>query len=141
MITKLLEKAGLKEKIYTGNECPEQKNGEHYAIFNSGKASVIYNNAHVYEMASAGGPGGWGNHIAWDGNPCKGEGIYGQIVGFSHRIPRVGELIVSRLESGYYYYFAITKIRRCKDPHDAFFADVRVLQKFTSKLTTVKTMN
>lgn len=139
MVLVILEKLGLKEKIYPDGEHPLQKNGEHYRIYNKKKYGVIYDKAPVFEMASAGGPGEWGNHIAWQTYPRDSN--HGTVVGFCRRFPKVGELIVSKGSSGSYHYVAVTKVEPCKDPYDMFFAEIRIVASFEKKLTYTKTMN
>ncbi len=139
---KILERLGVKEKIYPDGESPDQKGNEHYREFNKGQNAVMFKGAHVWEMASAGGPGGWGNHIAWSTSPFKGDGVHGSVVGFCRgRFPEVGELIVSKFQSGRYFYVAVTKVEPCKNPNDMFFADVKVVLVLNHKSTIVKTMN
>ena len=137
----ILEKLGLKEKMYPAGEYPPQRNGEHYRIFNKGVCGVIYDEAHVYEMASAGGPDGWGNHIAWQTYPSERDNVHGTVVGFCRQFPKVGELIVSKGSSGMYHYVAVTKVKPCGNPSDMFFAEVRAVASFKKKLTYTKRMN
>ena len=141
VISNLLIKSRLKKKIYPDNEAPDQKNGECYRKYNKGTRAVIYKGSNVYEMASAGGPGGWGNHIAWSTCPTKTDGVKGSIVGFSRRFPKVGELVVSRLQSGRYFYCAIMKVEPCGNPHDMFFADIEVVLAMENKITGLNVMN
>lgn len=141
MTVAILEKLGLREKVYQDGKFPSQKQNEQYRIFNKGKCGVIYENAIVFEMASAGGPSGWGNHIAWQTYPSERDNVHGEVVGFCHRFPRVGELIVSRGSSELYHYLAVTKVNPCGDPGDMFYADVRAVASFKKKLEYPKTMN
>ena len=141
MVLALLEKLGLKEKIYADDKYPPQRNSEHYRTFNKGRCGVIYHDAPVFEMASAGGPDGWGNHIAWQTYPSERDNVHGTIVGFCRRFPKVGELVVSVGSSGLYHYMAVTKVNPCGDPSDMFFAEVRAVASFAKKLTYTKPMN
>lgn len=141
MIARLIKKFRPKEKVYLDGEYPAQKKDEQYRMFNKGKSGVIYANALVFEMASAGGPSGWGNHIAWDTYPSERDDVHGTVVGFCRRFPRVGELIVSRGSSGQYHYVAVTKVNPCGNPGDMFYADVRAVASFKAKLKYPKTMN
>ncbi len=138
MIDTILEKFGLKEKIYSDGEYPPQKKKEHYRIYNNGTLGVVYSGAHVFEMSSAGGPNMSGHHIAWQTYPSDGR--HGTIVGFCYRFPKVGELIVSRGVSEMYHYVAVTKIDSCRNPSDMFFADIITVASFKKKLTDTKTI-
>ena len=139
----LFKKRKLFEKTYGLNEYPPQKKGEYYQLFNGDKRVVIYNDAPVFEMASAGGPKGWGNHVAWDTYPNDkgGDGKTGIVIGFCRTLPKVGELIVSQGSSNLYHYFAITKVMPCKNPADMFYADVKVILSSQEKLDNVTVMN
>lgn len=132
-------------KTYSDDEYPQPKKGEHYRLYNRNTKIVIYNKAHVFEMASAGGPSGWGNHIAWSTYPGDrgGNRKTGEIVGFCHMcsLPKVGELIVTLGSLGEYHYFAITKVMPCKDPADMFYANVKVIMSTQEKLDNVTVMN
>jgi len=130
-------------KTYSGDDYPQPRKGEHYRLYNGGKQVVIYNEAHVFEMASAGGPSGWGNHIAWSRHPNDkgGDRKTGKVVGFGRRFPKVGELIVTQGSSGMYHYFAVTKVMPCDNPADMFYANVKVIMSIQEKLEYVTVMN
>lgn len=134
---------GKRCKRQNDDDYPPQKKGEHYRLYNGDKRVIIYNGAHVFEMASAGGPSGWGNHIAWSDHPTDkgGDKKTGKVEGFCSTLPKVGELIVSQGSSGMYHYFAITKVEPCKDPADMFYADVKVIMSLQEKLGNLIIMN
>lgn len=135
----------LIKRTYSDDEYPQPKKGEHYRLYNEDTQVVIYNEAHVFEMASAGGPSGWGNHIAWSRHPNDkgGDKKTGKVVGFCHMcsLPKVGELVVCQGSSKLYHYFVITKVMPCDNPADMFYANVKVIMSSQEKLGNVTVMN
>jgi len=64
--------------------------------------------------------GGWGNSIQWQNWERR------SIVGWKYRTPETGDILRCQLTRGW-ARFVFTKIDRCMDPKDMFFADVRDL--------------
>lgn len=62
----------------------------------------------------------WGDSIQWVGNNT--------FTGWLYRIPQKGDTIVARGRNGELLYYRAYKVRRCGDPPDMFFADVRLFR-------------
>ena len=78
----------------------------------------------VYHMTSIDGVGGWGNQIAFSGNDENlRSGSIVSMTGFKQNIPRVDDVVLARMRSGNVSLFVFTKIKKCKNPSDMFFAD------------------
>lgn len=79
----------------------------------------------VYHMKSVNNVGGWGHQIAWgtnkDSRSWRGGSIV-NITGFRARIPRVDDVVLSRMQSGKVGLFVFTEIEKCGNPYDMFFA-------------------
>ncbi len=66
----------------------------------------------LYEMS-----GGWGDRIEW-------STIGSRVTGWKQRIPEVGDLISSPMQSGKTGLYRVTDVEQMLDPRDMFFADV-----------------
>ena len=61
---------------------------------------------------------GWGNAINWSN--YEKRRVYGHL----QRRPRVGDELISKMESGKIARFVFTNVEYSTDPHDMFFADL-----------------
>ena len=70
--------------------------------------------------------GGWGNAInvqRWPSN----EGEAARVVGWKSTMPREGDVLRCPMQSGKTVVGRFSKIERCRDPQDMFFADVEII--------------
>jgi len=69
--------------------------------------------------------GGWGNKISF----CEFEAgkAVQRVHGFKHRIPKVGDVLQTPMNSGKPGYWMFTEIEPCRDPRDMFFATIQAL--------------
>lgn len=66
---------------------------------------------------------GWGNSIQWlDWPKMK---VYGCLMSR----PNIGDILVAEFTGGKVVEFQFISVERCRDPHDMFFADVKLLQE------------
>lgn len=72
-----------------------------------------------YEYSTAGG--GWGMHVSWLDYKT------GRVYGHHLRIPKVGDILRSPLQSGRVGIFRFTEVERKMDPDDMFFGTVEAL--------------
>lgn len=64
--------------------------------------------------------GGWGNAINWQRYP-------NEVVGWKLQLPRAGDILFSKMESGRTGVWRFTNVKPCYDPRDMFFASVEPL--------------
>jgi hypothetical protein len=73
--------------------------------------------------------GGWGNAIQWTSQDTTltPDSRILRIVGWKRFIPKEGDSLESKMESGKTGIFVIHNVERCGDPPDMFFADAYFL--------------
>ncbi len=67
--------------------------------------------------------GHWGDRIAWT-FPYSSFHGFGRVCGWKRELPRVGDLLYVRMESGRLYALLFTEVEPCGDPKDMFFGVV-----------------
>jgi len=76
--------------------------------------------------------GGWGNSINWtDREQFNGPWEAGRVfhvVGWKRRIPQVGDTLRGEFRKSV-IWFRFTKVDRCGDPEDMFFAEVTPIRQ------------
>lgn len=73
-------------------------------------------NVRIYDLDSC---NTWGNTIRWLNYDTQ------SIVGHQQIIPRIGDYILSKMQSGVTAKFVVTQVEQCRNPSDMFIANVK----------------